>query len=277
MSYRRLGLYRPRGIGRCGLCGQQRQMTEAHFPPRAIGNHGHRERAQWVADVRGARLSEWIAGGLSVYGLCSDCNGLTSGRADPAYVDLHHGVARVRSPATRRLLITRNELPVRVAPGLVARSVIAGMFAINDQLQERFPDLARGLRDDHLDLRLPVELQLRLALTEGQYSRLGGPVGYMRVLGVRELHMPLAEVWFPPLAWCLRSSRSADRSLGPEITSTWGDVTDWIRYVPDMVTDLRNVVGSLPVVNPPRFGADEWVVLSSDEAMTALEGRPKQS
>ena len=91
----------------------------------------------------------------------------------------------------------------------------------------------------------------------------------------RELYMPLAEIWFPPLAWCLRSVRSSEPALGPEITSTWGDVTGWIRYGPDLVTDLRNVVRPLPVVRPPQFGADDWVILTGDEAMTALEGRPR--
>jgi hypothetical protein len=149
------------------------------------------------------------------------------------------------------------------------------MFAINDRLQERFPELARGLREEHVDLRLPEELQLRLALTASNRSRIGGPVGYMRVLTKREFHMPLAEIWFPPLAWCLRSSRSTDAQLGTDFTSTWGDVTEWIRYAPELTTDLRNVVQPLPLANFPAYGADEWLLFTSPEAMAALEGRPR--
>lgn len=80
-----------------------------------------------------------------MYALCSDCNNLTSARADPAYIDFHKQVATVRAPAARRVLIEPSSLPVSVAPGLVARSVLIGMFAINDRLQESFPALARGL------------------------------------------------------------------------------------------------------------------------------------
>ena len=58
-------------------------MTDAHGPPRSCGNSGAtRERAQWVSDVGGARLGPYKAGGLSVYGLCRDCNELTSDKAD---------------------------------------------------------------------------------------------------------------------------------------------------------------------------------------------------
>lgn len=275
--FNRLGLYRQRGAGRCGLCGQNRVMTEAHVPPRSCGNSGAaRERAQWVSDVGGARLGPYKAGGLSVYGLCRDCNELTSDKADPAYIDLHRRVSTVLGGNVQRLLVEPGQLPVRMAPGLVARSVLAGMFAINDRLQGDLPDLAQGLREKRDDLRLPDDLQLRLALTPGPRSRIGGPVGYMRVIGQRAFYMPLADIWFPPLAWHLGSGRSVDPSLGDDLTADWVNVSDWIRYGSDLMTDLRNVTRTPPVMHPPQFGADEWVVLTGGETMTALEGRPRR-
>jgi len=212
---------------------------------------------------------------LSVYGLCRDCNLATSDKADRAYIDFHTRMSFVLQTTTQRLLIDPRQLPVRVAPRLVARSVLAGMFAINDRLHEHFPDLARGIRENQADLRLPEGLELRLALTRGQASRIGGPVGYMKVLKNRTWHMPLADVWFPPLARFLGSSRSSDPSLGPQLTATWSDVSEWPRYGNDLVTDLRNVISPMPEMQPPRFGADEWVLMTGDEAMTALEGRPR--
>jgi hypothetical protein len=275
VAYGRLGLDRRRGLGRCGLCGQQRQMTEAHVPPKAAGNRWpDRQRALWVMGKRGAQLSGWQPGGLSVYGLCGDCNHVTSERADPAYIDFHRDVSWLLDSPARRLLSTPGDLPARVAPGLVARSVLAGMFATNDNLYDRMPELAEGIRAGRDDLRLPEDLRLLMALTPGPMSRLGGPVGYMQVLTTRRFHMPLAEVWFAPLVWCLRSARETDPSLGPDFTSGWADATGWVRYGSELVTDLRNVIGALPVTWPPQFGADEWLILSSDEAMTAVEGRP---
>lgn len=248
-------------------------MTEAHVPPRGIGNDRRaRERAQWVTSAGGARLSGWKPGGLSVYGLCRDCNHLTSDKADPAYIDFHNAVLKLWAPS-QRFLRQPGMVPAPVAPGLVARSVLAGMYAINDRLQELFPELAAMLIAERRDMRLPEGLTLRLGLTDGTWSRIGGPVGYMQVLSQRRTHMPLAEIWFPPLAWCLRSTRSTDDFLGPELTENWADVTDWVRYGPDLSTDLRNVAGPLPLVRPPQFGGDEWIVLTGD-AMAALEGRP---
>lgn len=96
----------------------------------------------------------------------------------------------------------------------------------------------------------------------------------MRVITAREFHLPLAEIWYPPLAWCLVSSRSTDPGLGSALTAEWADATAWARYGDDTVTDLRNVAGRLPAADLPQFGAEEWVVLSGD-TMTAVEGRPR--
>lgn len=247
-------------------------MTEAHVPPQAIGNRApEHSRASWVTTDDGARIGSYKPGGLSVFGLCEPCNNLTSGMADPAYIDFHRQVSRYWSPTIRRLLIEPTAVPARLAPGLVARSVLIGMFAINERLHEHFPDLAHGLRDGDPDLRLPESLRLRVALAEGPRSRIGGAVGYMRVARRRETYMPFADMWFPPLAWCLISSRSGDPSLGPDITTEWGDATAWVRFAAETIVDLRNLVGALPIAPPPMFGSDDWVVMFGG-GMVALEG-----
>jgi hypothetical protein len=261
------------GPGRCGLCGQQRQLTLAHVPPRQVGNHGGRvQRAPWVTSPAGAKLGSFKAGPLTVYGLCADCNNLTSGMDDPAYIDFHKEVERYLRPTMRRLLLEPTQIPARVAPGLVARSVLAGMFALNDRLQEHYPEFADELRDSGADRRLPDELSLRLALTSGSHARVGGPVMFMRVLGTRELHSPFADIWFPPLAWCLTSSRPAPSSLGPEISDRWADVSDWIRYRTETTVDLRDLVRRIEFASAPQFGADEWVTMLGD-SMAAVEAR----
>lgn len=276
--YQRIGVVRPRGLGRCGLCGQQRLMTQAHVPPRAVGNDGrHRERALWVQGQGGARLSGWRPGGLTVYGLCSRCNHSTSDRADVAYLDFHRRLKAALSSTSQRLLLDPRSLPVRLSPGLVARSVLSGLFAVNDRMHEHYPALAAGLRDKQRDLALPPQLQLRLAVASGTRSRIGGPVGYARVFGRRAFHLPLAEVWFPPMAWVLRTAGPTDPSVGEEFTAAWGDATEWIRYQPELTTDLRNLTGPLPRVQPPQFGADDWLILTGEKAMAAVEGRPRRS
>jgi hypothetical protein len=247
-------------------------MTEAHVPPQGVGNRAPRHRrASWVTSDRGAGIDSFKPGGLSVFGLCADCNNLTSHAADPAYIDFHSAVTRFWAPSVRPLLLEATGVPAPVAPRLVARSILVGMFAVNDRLQELFPELARALREDEPDIRLPDELCLRLALMEGIRSRISGPIGYMRVLTRRETYMPLADVWFPPLAWCLASAHATGPSLGPDITAGWGDATDWLLYAPDHVDDLRRLVGALPIAAPPMFGTDDWVVLTGD-GMVALEG-----
>lgn len=194
--------------------------------------------------------------------------------ADPAYADFHRRVAAALSPLARRLLLDANHLPVPVAPGLVARSVLVGMFAINDSLQDMFPDVAEGLRNSAQPLRLGDGLQLRLALTPGPESRIGGPVGYMKVMQERIFYLPFADVWFPPLVWSLTSTRDVPDHLGASLTQDWADVSQWPRYGAETITDLRNLVRRLRFVRPPPFGAEDWVLLSGN-TMTALEGRPR--
>lgn len=249
-------------------------MTEAHVPPQACGNSGRQvERAQWTIGPGGAQVGRWQDGGLSVFGLCRDCNVVTSDKPDPAYADFHRRVVAALSPGAMRLRLNPHHPPAQVAPGLVARSVLAGMFAINDSLQDFFPDVARGLRD-----RMPTELgdglQLRLALTPGPESRIGGPVGYMKALRERVFYLPFADIWFPPLAWSLSSNRDSPTDLGPSLTADWADVSEWLRFGADVSTDLRNLSRPLRFVRPPRFGAEEWVLLTG-KTMTALEGRPR--
>lgn len=67
----------------------------------------------------------------------------------------------------------------------------------------------------------------------------------MRVITGLECHLPLAEIWYPPLAWCLVSSRSTDPGLGPALTAECADATAWAGGT---VTDLRNVAGRPPQI-----------------------------
>lgn len=219
----------------------------------------------------GARLGAFRPGGLTVFGLCFDCNNLTSGIADTAYIDFYRDVGRFRRPGMRRLLLEPTAKPATVAPGSVAHSLLCGKFALNDRLQEQFPALAESHRDDDRERRLPDELSLRLALIEGAHARIGGPVAFLRVLGTREAHAPFADIWFPPLAWCLVSSRSGQASLGAETTTNWADVSDWIRYRNETTLDLRVLVQRMQFALAPPIRRRRVGHMLSD-SMAAIEG-----
>lgn len=64
------------------------------------------------------------------------------------------------------------------------------------------------------------------------------------------------------LVWSLTSTRDVPDHLGASLTQDWADVSEWPRYAAETITDLRNLVRRLRFVRPPRFGAEDWVLLS---------------
>ncbi len=253
----------------CGVCGKFGKMTRAHVPPQTAGNTGAvvRYRPTILDGTLGPNGRE-LTGGLWVRTLCSDCNNVRGGRRrDPAYGDF----ARRMDEAMRSTLLLSGPVPpVNVAPGLVARSVLVGMMAVNPKLREQYPSLAEQVVEDASEIRLPGGLQLRLALTRQREARLAASASYDRVLTVRSFYHAMAEIWFRPFAWALvPKPGNVPAQLGPEmvVEQRWADVTEWLRYSEDRTSvDLRNLISYLPTVVHPQDGPehDDWISLLGD-------------
>lgn len=214
---------------------------------------------------------------MQVRGLCVSCNNLAGRTCDLAYADFARQIRARRSSNLQVPMIRRAEPPLAVfAPGLVARSVLMGMFAIAPQLRVLLPEVADDLLDEPSAVRWPGRTRLRVALTHprlNSHALLTSGLSMMRVLERREMHSPLAEVVFPPLVWTLVPDREVDR-LGPEVTSELPDASDWIRYAPERTSvDLRNLLRHLPVfVHPLHAAQEEWMELSGKHTVL-MHGR----
>lgn len=89
-----------------------------------------------------------------VRGLCDECNNRAGSLYDLAYADFADQVELLSTPLARSLAVVQGEPPsVRFAPGLVVRSVLYGMFAINLRLRHLFPELARDLLEESTPAR----------------------------------------------------------------------------------------------------------------------------
>lgn len=258
--------------GQCGLCGSWGRLSRAHVPPQAAGNTTAVRRAADRIDAGQRGPGRWVDGGMQVRGLCVSCNNLAGRTCDLAYADFARQIRARRSSSLLVPMIRRAEPPLALfAPGLVARSVLMGMFAIAPQLRVVLPEFAHDLVHEPLTVRWPGRTRLRVALThpylEGRGLLTSG-LSMMRVLEKRELHSPLAEVIFPPFVWTLVPDRALDR-LGPEVTRELPDASDWIRYAPERTNvDLRNLLRHLPVFVHPLHGAQqEWVELSGEQTV----------
>jgi hypothetical protein len=260
----------------CGLCGELRKMTRAHVPPQAAGNTGKVTSAS-VQIVDGVmKPGRQQEGGLWVRGLCEPCNGLAGRRCDLASGEFAGRLETFARVGPRLGFLRPWEPPaVSVAPGLVARSIVIGMFAVSPNLRVIFPQLAADLLNERDHIRMPQGATLRFALLPERRARIAGPMSAHRVLTLREDFETFAEVFFCPLAWVL--APTGESALGGQSVlerQEWATADKWLQYGPDvMAVDLRNLVRRVPLVSHPLSRRrEEWIELSSDEIAPVLEG-----
>jgi hypothetical protein len=259
----------------CGLCGEFRFPTKAHVPPQAAGNNAKVLRASDVMDARARRPGHWREGGMWVRGLCYDCNNLAGRAFDQAYADFAAQVARLSTPVARSMQVIPGEPPgAFFAPGLVARCVLFGMFGIYPRLRVIFPELAHDLVHQAEHVRWPDKVTLRVGLTHplaGNLGLLTSGIWMMRVMDERVVHFSFADVVFPPLAWFLVADDS-EPELGPQITQSLADASDWVRYSPERTAvDLRSLTRSFPAVFHPMLapGRNSWAELLTRDGTDA--------
>ncbi|WP_435090675.1 hypothetical protein [Micromonospora aurantiaca (nom. illeg.)] len=254
-------------------------MTKAHVPPQAAGNSEQVTSALVRISERILQTGRHYAGGLWLRGLCAECNSLAGARYDDAYADF---ARRLRSynrlPSHFHFPESQPTPPVSVAPGLVARSVMFGMFAISPNLRVIFPELAEDLRAQRRHISMPDGATLRFAIYEDPAARLTGPVHSLRVLKRREHYSTFAEIFFRPLAWVLTPSGRGDVPPGGVSIldrQRWATADDWLQYGPDVTSvDLRNLCRYVPFVQHPLAGSrEDWIEMYSDEITPILEGR----
>lgn len=255
-----------RGSRFCGLCGNYRESSRAHVPPQAAGNTGEVTRVVLRSMNGSISPGQPRIGGMWVRGLCRDCNSLAGASLDRAYAEFAHSVIRHLGTSSS-LQQLGSAPPVPLAPGLVSRSILFGMHALNPKLRTLFPDLALGLLSGGA-VRLPTGLRLRLGAYRLSKARLSGGIDSYRVLGQSESHRSFADVVFPPFAWSLTLDE-------PDlVTSGWCDASEWPLYGDQTrISNLRLLARDLPVVmHPLDRNPNDWFSLFASEAATILEG-----
>lgn len=262
----------------CGLCGDVRQMSRSHVPPQMAGNNTSVLRAADVVSADRVRHpGRWSQGGLWVRGLCTDCNHMSGRLYDAAYADFANQVRKLTNPFARSLRPYLNDPPpATLAPGLVARCVLVGMFAVHPRLRLIFPDLAA---DVHMSptlgasVRWPGNLSLLLGTTPTPLSDralLSSGVWYMRVLKQRVAHSAFADIYFPPFSWSLLPTDLLhdSRQHPTEVTVGLTDASDWVRYGPHCTSvDLRFLTNRLSDFVHPAFVRDgSWIELMGSDS-----------
>ncbi len=250
----------PRGprMARCRICGEERDLTEEHIPPRGSYNK-QRVRSVAIESVIGRQdldvpdEGQVVQGGVSGFTLCGPCNNLT-GRWGREY-QLWAGVFM-------HLLRSQPKLPPEVdeEPGFPAfsevvlkdlyagrfvRQVLSMMLTISGSadLGDRIPDL-RELVLGGAPRPLPNPLRLYFLLYgsgNGRYA--GGPRGqaWMSSGVVRRV----LSIDFPPMAFLMVLE-------GPEIDDLGVDISALTEWAVDRQSDVQ--FENLPL----GFGNKPW-------------------
>lgn len=186
-----------RGIGRCRICGEEREMTKEHIPPATAFNRGplrehsldeylHREDEE----LPGGRLRQ---GGMWGYTLCETCNNLTGRLYAPEYgrwartavnamadarVNVYE-VDRQTAPVPGRLAIAGDPGP---RPGAFVREALAITCSLSGpfDLAGRFPAIRRIVLDGATE-PLPTGMSIGLALVLPPSARLVGPAAVIEL------------------------------------------------------------------------------------------------
>jgi hypothetical protein len=243
----------------CGLCGSVTRLTKTHVPPKCAGNDHLVYRRSLVVNNQIVRDGRALEGGLHVYGLCVDCNGIQS-QYDNEYKKLK---VTVQSCWVRGDLFVPKKiaLPARpINPGAVARTVLIGMFGLDTRLRELFPETAEALLLQHDSVKLPRELRLYVALCRGVRARVSGSILWIdaaRAVGQGGAQLGVhsrGQIYFPPLAWQLADLDPPPMPMEPLLDRQgWVDVSNWLLLDPRHEQDLNTLVPSLPAVTYPNW------------------------
>lgn len=230
-----------RRSGVCGLCGTDGPLSDTHVPPRCSGNDGAASPLVIRRDMKGSAAlgpGRSRTGGSRAYLLCAPCNSRV-GRWDACFCDFCTSLGSLLQGAqgqTSRVPVVGDMTAGR--PGAIVRSLLGGMFAINGELRERWPEVSGSIVsgepiDEPADARLLLELYLGgRAWASGGGAKVELPEG--RVTYVH------AELVWPPLHVVLTDGRSAGRWPGAM------DISSWLR---DSGAAVRRVSFSLPAVD----------------------------
>lgn len=181
-------------MGWCRHCGEDKQLTEEHIPPRATGNDG---QGKLYVEKHGALdVLRDFQDGHSIRSLCEDCNnkGTTRGLVK-AYTRWDEDVNAYLSRVASLFAHTRHPFSVpmdhgrgvdpgqreNLCPGSIARQVLGMMLAVQHKpyLMEDHPQLKDAYFSDAPTSIGPMSLHV--ALADAGLGYFTGPFGAVRV------------------------------------------------------------------------------------------------
>lgn len=208
-----MGTFGPRW-GRCRLCGEERELTLAHMPPKRANNIGRYTVGSIIAQLRGVERQPmaFLQGGIRDYRLCGPCNSFCGRAYDPEYIAWAWAVIPYlehERPGVREVsLCCRRPLNfLKSALAALLTSLPAGFGDAN-------PELVSFVR--HRDtVHLPPEYDVYLTLVRSGRSRLSGLFGSADLTFFSRGKFEIAcELAHPPFGFMLTLNSPRDNATG---------------------------------------------------------------
>ena len=203
--------------GPCRICGEVKELTEEHIPPRAAFNkvkHVESDIKSWLRRQEAADDSRGQVrqGGIRHRTACGKCNNDTGGWYAREYVEwAYRGVDILTraEPISGSVIDVEmvNCYPLRFLKQCVTMLVQVGSASLGDH-EERI----RRFILNREDRQLPDEVEIFLALYKGPGARLGGGVGVVNLVS-GDIYV-LSEVAYAPFAMVLNADAPKPTSFG---------------------------------------------------------------
>jgi hypothetical protein len=202
--------------GTCCLCGEHKELSFEHSPPRAAFNDNPLLYAEteWIRNCRNIDepRGKIRQRGAGAYTLCVRCNNDTGAWYGPAYVRLtEQGMEYLQSVRSA----PRFSLPFHIHPLRVMKQIVCMFMSVNGpNFQKAQPEMARFVLDRYAR-HLPDHVRVYGFYTVSDRSRSSGVSGRIDgVLNGSSTNCIYSETTFPPFGFVMTfNSPSPDDRL----------------------------------------------------------------
>jgi hypothetical protein len=202
-------------FGICHLCGNDRELSFEHVPPRAAFNDKPVIKVR-CEEIIGLGPDEIVKGplqqrGIGGHTLCIKCNSDTGGWYGRPFVDWCYQAMHIliKSGGKPSLVYLNYLLPLRIL-----KQVVTMFFSVNaDTFGQANPELVRFVLDRDRKYLPPAYRFFIYYNTTGRF-RLAGIVGQMNLLAPGAKPTLMSEITFPPFGYLMTlDSEPPDKRL----------------------------------------------------------------
>lgn len=231
-------------IGKCKLCGQIKEMTFEHVPPRVAFNKTTKHKSISIDDFSKIESLESFnpkgrifQGGIGYYALCKECNSFLGRNYVRSYENWVKSGYEVLSQGTFDYYkyIALNQAPLKILKQIASMIIVMN----EDWFIEEFPELVDFVNNPNLNI-LHDKFKIFLYLNnEGQFRYCKFSTSMIPGIGI----LNCSELTFPPFGYVMTFNYEGEL---PKLLN----ITDWKNFSIQTIGNLGLGLSKLPTHLP---------------------------